>query len=74
MLRWRIGDSNNPQPRAPAPLTPVDPPRSCVLGFAQWTAAHHDMNAELWIEPGRFMEYLYSLQGCCSAALQVLQR
>src|ERR1044071_9316643 len=33
MLRRRMSDSNNCQPRAPALLTPVDPPRSCVLGF-----------------------------------------
>ena len=33
MLRWRISDSNIFWPRAPTPLTPVDPPRLCVLGF-----------------------------------------
>ena len=33
MLRWQMNDSNIFWPRAPAPLTPVDHPRSCVLGF-----------------------------------------
>jgi hypothetical protein len=56
-----MSDSNNCRPRAPALLTPVDPPRSCVLGFILCCLASRY---------GRFMEYSSSLVDFCSAVAQ----